>query len=486
MEPESATVVIVGAGFSGLGMARRLQLAGIDDFVLLERGDEVGGTWRDNAYPGCACDVRSHLYSWSFAPNPDWTRRYARGPEIQAYVLRCVQEWGLRSKIRLGAELTRAAFDEETARWTLTCADGRTFVAPFQIAAVGALKDPLIPKVPGLETFAGPSMHSARWDPSIDLAGKRVAVIGTGASAVQIVPELAGVASQVTVFQRTPAWVFPRMDSEIPAWRRWLHRSVPGWSRLARAVEYITYESRYPIVFGRRPLLRSILERLGRLHIRREVSDPAVADALTPSYALGCKRILVSDDWYGAFNRDDVRLVPSAIDEVVPAGVRSGGELHEFDALVWCTGFTVDEPLGDMELVGVGGRTVAELWGGRPKGHLGITMPGFPNAFMLLGPNTALGHNSVIIMIEAQIRYVLQAIAWVRADPSRRWVDVRPEALDGFLAEIDSKHTDQVWMTGCRSWYLNEQGENFTIWPGSTLAYIWRTRRFDPGLHTSG
>ncbi len=480
-------MVIVGAGFGGLGMARQLQLAGVDDFVILDRGDEVGGTWRDNTYPGCGCDVRSHLYSWSFELNPHWSRRYALQPEIQAYVLGCVDRWGLRDRLRFGADVVRAVFDEDRATWTLHCADGRAFRAPFQVSAIGGLKDARLPDLPGMGSFAGPSMHSARWDPTVDLQGKRVGVVGTGASAVQIVPELAGVASEVVVFQRTPAWVVPRRDGPIPRWRQWLYSRVPGLMRAVRAVEYATYEVRYPAVFGPWAPARSLVERLAKEHVRRTVRDPATAAALTPAYELGCKRILISDAFLESFNRDDVRLVCGGIDAVTPGGLRVGSEEHDVDVLIWCTGFLVDEPLGHVDVLGRGARRLAEVWGPRPSAHLGMTVPGFPNAFLLMGPNTALGHNSVIVMIEAQVRYVLQAMAWAKEQrPHRPVVEVRGSALEAFVQEVDRKHGAQVWGTGCRSWYLNAAGQNFTIWPASTLSYRRRTRRFDPALHTSG
>lgn len=480
---EETTVAIVGAGFSGLGMARQLQLAGIDDFVLLERADEVGGTWRDNRYPGCACDVRSHLYSWSFALNPDWSSRYARHDEIQDYIVDRVRAWGLRPHLRLGAQLRSAVWDEARHRWVLTCADGRSFDAAFQVAALGALKDPRVPDLPGSDSFAGPTLHSARWDPGVDLRGKRVGIVGTGASAVQIVPELAGVAS-LTVFQRSAPWVFPRLDWAIPPWRRTLYRKIPGLARLVRALEYLSYEVRHPAIFGPRPFARRPLEAFARWWARRRIRDPATAAALLPDYQLGCKRALVSDGWYEAFDRDDVTLVTEPIERVLPDGIRAGGD-HALDVLIWCTGFAVDEPLGDVEIRGLGGRSLAQQWAGRPAAHLGITVPGFPNTFLLLGPNTALGHSSVLLMIEPQIRYALQAITWVLADPDRAFVDVEQAACDAFVAEVDARHRPLTWGSGCRSWYRNQDGANWTLWPGTTAGYRWRVRRFDPRLHRS-
>lgn len=462
-----ATVCILGAGFGGLAAAIRLRRAG-HEVQVLERAATVGGTWRDNRYPGVACDVRSHLYSLSFAPNPDWSHRYAQGAEIQAYLERLQAAHQL--PIRFGSDVVLQEWLGD--RWRLTCRDGHTVEARFVVNAIGALRDPRLPDLPG--RFDGPEMHSARWDPSVELSGKRVGVIGTGASAIQVIPGLVDTVGELHVFQRTPAWVVSRDDHPYPAWSRWMFRNVPGWMALRRLAIYLSHEVRYPLAFGRlgaaSRLFRWSLER----HIRQQVSDPSLAARLTPDYQPGCKRILISDDYYPAMTRPHVRL-HSAVRERLPTGVRTADADVPLDALIYCTGFRVDEPLGGMDVRGVGGRSLRQVWAARPQAYMGVTVPGFPNSFMLLGPNTALGHSSVLVMIEAQIRWIEQAI---RLAGSGR-VDTRTEALDAFLGEVDEQVSSQVWMSGCQSWYLSRGGQNFTIWPGSTLSYLWRMRRLD-------
>ena len=485
--PELCTALIVGTGFSGLAMAHALKRAGIDDIVLLERASAVGGTWRDNRYPGCACDVPSHLYSLSVAPNAAWSHRYARQPEIRAYLEGFTVDEDLARHIRFDADVDHARFDAQTGRWTVTTTDGRRFDARFFIAGVGGLKDPRYPDIPGMDRFEGTALHSARWDPDVDLACKRVAVVGTGASAIQLVPALAPIARQLTVFQRTPAWVLPRDDRPISVLQQALLGGIPGLMPLVRLYTYLQMESRYFAVFRRRSLVRRGIEALVRRHIRQHVPDAALAERLLPSYAMGCKRILVSDDWYPAMARDNVDLMDQSVVEVLPHGLRTAdGQEHPVDAIVWCTGFLVDEPLGEMKIEGLDGQDLLTVWDGRPKGWLGITMAGFPNAFLLLGPNTALGHNSVVIMIEAQVRYIVQAIEWTRKLSETAWIDVDSAAVDRFVDDIDRAHSAQVWQSGCQSWYLNAAGQNFTLWPGSTLSYMWATRRFDPLVYRVG
>ena len=469
-----STVCVVGSGFGGLAAAIALKAEG-HEVRILERADDLGGTWRDNVYPGCACDVRSHLYSLSGELNPDWSRSFSGREEIQAYLQRVADKHALRPLIRFGSHVVRQTWTGDG--WRLECADGHEETARFVVNAIGALRDPRIPELPGLGGFEGPTMHSAHWDSSVELAGKRIGVVGTGASSIQVVPSICEAAAEVHVFQRTPAWVVPRGDRAYAEATKWLFRTVPGLMALYRLAIYLEHELRYPLAFGHLGVVSRLFRWAMERRIRKVVPDRALAERLTPSYQPGCKRILISDDWYPAMMRDDVRL-HGAVDEVLAGGVRAGDEEIDLDVLVFCTGYRVDDPLGPMEVFGVDGRNLREVWSGRPQAHLGILMPGFPNAFGLLGPNTALGHNSVVIMIEAQVRWLVQAIAHAPEGV----VDVRREVLDDFLADIDAAHTDQVWMSGCRSWYLNERGENFTIWPGSTLAYLWATRRFDPSI----
>lgn len=484
--PETCEFALIGSGFSGIGMAIALRRAGLDDVLLLERGPALGGTWRDNIYPGCGCDVPSHLYSLSGEPTPEWSRVYARQPEIRAYLEGIAGRHDLHRRCRFDCDITEARFDEAEARWHLRAADGRRFVARFVIFGIGGLKDPRYPAIPGIESFEGISLHSARWDPTVDLRGKRVGLVGTGASAIQLGPALAPEAGRTVIFQRTPPWVIPRRDRAYGPLARALYR-LPGVLWLERTLLYYFWELRHPLVFAKPGLIGRIYERLLRRHIRRSVDDPALAARVTPDYRAGCKRVLLSDDWYATLNRPDVDLIDTPIEAIEPHGIRlTDGTTIELDAIAWCTGFTVDRPMGDMKVHGLGGRELGEFWDGRPRAHLGITVPGFPNAFILLGPNTALGHSSVLVMIEAQIGYVMDAIRHLRGRPHLRWLDVRPDALDAFTAEVDAAHADTVWSSGCSSWYIDDEGHNFTLWPGTTLAYRWRTRRFDPTLHTFG
>lgn len=484
---EHATVCIIGSGFAGIAAAAKLREAGINDIVVLERAHAVGGTWRDNTYPGCACDIPSHLYSLSFALKPDWTHTYARQPEIRAYLEDTTTQLGLRRHLRFGADIEQCRFDRGTGRWTIAATDGRRWIARFLIAGVGGLRDPHIPALPGLGSFQGQSWHSARWDDSVDLAGKRVAVVGTGASAIQIVPAIAGTAEEVHVFQRTPPWIVPRRDRTYTSLERSLFRAMPVLMRTLRAGIFWRNDLRYSLAFERDGVFARGLERLLRWSIGREVSDPELAERLTPTYSPGCKRILISSDWYPALQRDDVHVHDGGAQALHPEGIEAAsGEVIPVDVLLWCTGFRVDDPLGTLAVTGPDGQDLRAFWGTRPRAHLGVTTPGFPNAFLLLGPNTALGHNSVVVMIEAQVGYAVQAIRHTMSRGESTWLDVRPERLEAFVDEVDRKLEGQVWQSGCRSWYLNEAGENFTIWPGSAGSYARRMRNFNADDHNLG
>lgn len=486
-EVESASVCIVGSGFAGIGAAIQARAQGFRRIVVLERAASVGGTWRDNTYPGCACDIPSHLYSFSFHLSPDWKRHFATQPEIRQYLEDVVDAHGVRPLLRFRAEVLTAHFDESRAIWRVTCADGRCFEAPVLLAGLGPLRIPKFPEGVGRERFLGPSMHSAQWDASVDLSGKRVAVVGTGASAIQVVPAIAGTAAHVHVVQRTPAWVTPRMDFAYPQALRSLFRSVPPLLTGLRGLIYAYQELLYPMVFAGPSWLRARIAKRMRQHIVREMGGEAEAAALIPQYSPGCKRILNSSAWYPALRRSDVSVHGAGLAEVQEDGILlDNGTRLPIDVLVYCTGFVVDDPLGSLHVVGRGGVSLREYWGGRPRAHLGVTVPGFPNLFLLLGPNSGLGHNSVVIMIEAQIRYICEALRYLSGLGPRAWLEARPEALDAFVDEIDRAHIDQVWNTGCSSWYLNAEGQNFSIWPGSTLSYMARTYWFDRAHYTVG
>ncbi|MBW1598851.1 NAD(P)/FAD-dependent oxidoreductase [Streptomyces sp. JJ38] len=474
-----AKVVIVGTGFSGLGQAIQLLKAGIDDFVVLEKADDVGGTWRDNSYPGCACDIQSHMYSFSYEQHPGWTRSFSSQPEILAYLRRVADKYRLRDHIRFGQEMTGARWDEDARTWTVTTRAGDTFTARFLVSGVGALHLPSIPELPGIERFTGTTFHSATWNHDYDLRGKRVAVIGTGASAVQFVPRIAPEVRELHLFQRTPPWVMPKPDHAMPAWVRSTFRAVPAAQRAYRALLYGLLEVR-AVGFNNHTRLMKAAELIARRHIRKQIRDPELRRRVTPDYTMGCKRALISNDYYPALDRPDVHVVTDGVREVRENGiVDQAGVERPVDAIIYGTGFHVTDAFDHLDITGTGGHSLSKQWAEEGmRTHLGITVAGFPNLFFLLGPNTGLGHNSVVFMIEAQSRYVVQAI---RAAEQRgaAAVEVRPEVQETFNRDIQRQLREGVWTTGgCTSWYLDAQGVNRTIWPGFTWRYWLRTRRF--------
>jgi cation diffusion facilitator CzcD-associated flavoprotein CzcO len=474
-------VAVIGAGFSGLGAAIRLRREGIEDFVVLERADEVGGTWQANTYPGCQCDVASHLYSFSFMPNPDWSRGYSKQPEIWEYLRRCADRGGVRPHLRLGCEVIDASWDEDARRWRIETSTG-ALTADILIAGPGGLSEPSIPTFPGLESFDGPVFHSAAWDHDVDLRGKRVAVVGTGASAIQIVPAIQPEVARLDVFQRTPPWIVPHGDRPIGRLKRRLYRLFPPLQKLARAGVYM---SREPLVVGlvHRPRLLRVVERLALRHMRRQVPDPDLRRRLRPSYRIGCKRILPSNEWYPALLKENVEVVSEGIAEVRPEGIVDGaGRLHELDAIVMATGFKVmDLPIAERVRGRMG--TLAETWRDGMRAYLGTTISGFPNLFMLVGPNTGLGHNSLVYMIESQLNYVLDALRLIE-ERGLASVDVRPEVQQAFNDDLAQRLRGSVWNSGgCASWYLDSRGCNRTIWPRQTWSFRRMTRRFDPASY---
>ena len=475
------TVAIIGSGFAGIGMAASLNRAGLTDLVLLERAADLGGTWRDNSYPGAACDVPSHLYSFSFAPNPGWSRSFSPQPEIWAYLRRVAAEEGVTGKIRFGEEVTSARWDPAARLWRVETTGG-ALTARFLVSAAGPLSDPMIPDLPGLGTFAGAVFHSATWDHDYDLAGRSVAVIGTGASAIQFVPRIQALASQVTVFQRTPPWIMPRHDRPISRWERWLFRHVPVTQRVARAGIYCGRES-YALGFVKEPAILRAAQALALRHLHRQVTDQDLAARLTPSYRMGCKRILLSNDYYPALAEPNVRLVTDGIAEIREQSVlTSDGTKHHVDVLIFGTGFHVtDFPLAHR-IFGPDGVSLASHWSDQPAqtAFRGTTTAGFPNLFVLTGPNTGLGHNSQVFMIEAQVRYVLGALQHARRHGADR-IEVRPAPQAAYDRVVQRKMRRTVWVTGgCKSWYLDAEGRNVALWPDFTWRYAWLTRRFDP------
>jgi cation diffusion facilitator CzcD-associated flavoprotein CzcO len=469
------TVAIIGSGFSGIGLAIRLKQDGVEDFVVLERNEGVGGTWWANTYPGCACDVPSHLYSFSFAPNPDWTRTYSRQPEIREYLRRVVEEHGVTPYIRLNTEVRGARWDED--HWEIETSQG-PITAKVLVSAAGPLVEPKLPDFPGLERFQGPAFHSARWDHSMSLKGKRVAAVGTGASAIQFVPKIAPEVEQLHVFQRTPPWVMPHSSRPITRTERRLYRLFPPLQRLVRGGIYTAREL-LVLGFVKRPPAMRLLERVSRKHMARSL-PPELMEKATPDYRLGCKRILPSNDWYPALARDNVELVTDAVTEVRERSiVTADGTEREVDAIVFGTGFhVVDMPIGQM-VTGREGRTLADVWKGSPRAHLGCTVPGFPNLFILLGPNTGLGHSSMVYMLESQLAFVIGALREMRAR-NAAIVEVRDDVVEKYNAEIQARLQSTVWNTGCQSWYLDAQGRNPTLWPDWTWRFRLLTAHFDP------
>ncbi|MFN8113274.1 MAG: NAD(P)/FAD-dependent oxidoreductase [Solirubrobacterales bacterium] len=472
-------VAVIGTGFSGLGMSIKLKRSGVEDFVVLERASSVGGTWRDNTYPGIQCDVPSHLYSLSFAPNPDWSRAFSPGPEIWEYLKRTADEQGITPHIRFDSEVTEARWDAERRNWVLQTATG-VVRARVLVAGLGGLVEPRLPDVPGIEDFPGEVMHSARWDHDYDFRGKRVAVIGTGASSIQIVPQLQPIVAELDLFQRTPAWIAPRRDHAISARRRRLYKRFPVLQKLTRQWIFWTREV---MVLGlvKRPQLLGIVERAARAHLNKQVSDPDLRRKLTPDYTIGCKRILISNDFYPALTQPNVDVVPEGMTEVRGNRVvGSDGTEREVDAIVLGTGFQVTDFPGAKVIYGRDGdRSLSEIWQGSPKANRCTTVAGFPNLFVLGGPNDGIGHTSAVEMIEHQFTYVLDALATMRREGLAA-VDVRPEVQERFVADLDRKMEDTVWLQGgCASWYLDSQGRNSTLWPDWTAAHARATEHFD-------
>jgi len=475
-------VAIIGAGFAGLGAAIRLKQRGMDDFVVLERAGDLGGTWRDNTYPGCACDVPSHLYSFSFALNPDWPDTYSGQADIWAYLRDCAHRCGIEPHLRYHHEVREAAWDERQGHWTVDTTRGR-LTADVLVAAGGPLADPSVPDLPGLDTFAGTSFHSARWRHDHDLTGRRVAVIGTGASAIQFVPKIAPTVGRLDLFQRTPAWVMARANPPFSTRRRRLLRGSRTRLRLKRAATYLAMEL---TAFGfLHPRVMWFAERMAQRNLRRAIPDPGLRARVTPNYRMGCKRILLSGTYLPTLNRDNVNVITDPITQIRPDGVvTADGATHQVDTIIFATGFHATDPPIAPRIRGRGGVSLAQTWKGSPRAYLGTTVAGFPNLFLLLGPNTGLGHNSVLLMMETQLSYLLGALDYLRENGLRA-IEPTARAQEEFIAQTDRRMAGTVWARGgCHSWYQDANGRNAAIWPGTTLRYRRRVRRFDPRAYT--
>ncbi len=467
-------VLILGAGFSGLSMARALEGSGLGlRYQILEKATDLGGTWFENRYPGCACDVHSHLYSFAGYDNPDWSRLFARQPEIWRYMKKAAVDFGIAPHIRFGCRAVAARWEDGTRLWHTRLASGEEITSRFLVSGVGALHVPRLPDLEGIGTFTGPAFHSAQWRDDVPLEGRTVAVIGTGASAAQFIPEIAPRVARLTVYQRTAAWVLPRLDREISAAWRDRFRRHPWLMHALRGALFRIYDARHR-AFAADGWLRRFVERQALAHLRRQVADPELRAVLTPDYRIGCKRVLVSSDYYPALARPNVELVTDPIARIAPdAVVTADGRQRAADVLIYGTGFHVADLLRDLTIEGRNGRSLAETWRERISAYLGITVAGFPNFFLLLGPNTGLGHNSVVLMIEAQVKHVLDCLK--RAGTGA--IEVTPEAQGRYLDELRRRLRSTVWESGgCRSWYLDaNSGESPVLWPGNVREYQRRT-----------
>jgi cation diffusion facilitator CzcD-associated flavoprotein CzcO len=469
--------LIIGAGFTGLGAAIKLKQAGVEDIVIVERSDRVGGTWRDNTYPGIACDIPSLLYSFSFVKNPSWSRAYPTGGEICAHIEDLTDQFGLRQLIRFDTEITGLSFAEDTGVWTATTKGRKRFQARTVVLASGPLADHKFPEIRGIDTYQGQKIHSADWDHDYDFAGKRVAVIGTGASAVQIVPELVKTADFVKVFQRTPGWVIPRLDTKMPAAVQSLFAKVPATLEFARQVLFWGHEASATALVWKSPL-SSVVARVGKAHLRRAVADPWLRRQLTPDFTPGCKRMLVSSDYYPALQRDNCKLIDWPIATLSPAGIRtSDGVEHHLDAIVFATGYDVHLSGPPFPVTGLGGRSLQQDWSGHAAAYKSASAHGYPNLFFMCGPNSGPGHNSLLVFVEGQLDYLVAGVSAI-LDNDLRYLDVREDIQHAYNEQIQRRLSRTTWMSGCNSWYLTDDGFNASMYPGFATQYLRQMRDF--------
>jgi len=470
--------LIIGAGFSGIAIGISLKRAGLERFLILDEGAEPGGTWRDNTYPGAACDVESHLYSFSFAPNPTWSRTFSPQSEILEYIKNCTRDFQLDGHFRFGTRVVATQWLEGLALWETRAADGATFRSRALIVATGGLSRPALPDIPGIDSFQGRKFHSARWPRETLSPTARVGVIGTGASAIQIIPQLAGKVQKLHIFQRTAPWVLPKMDGQVSPFEKKLLEFAPGLTRLIRLIQYIRHES-LVLGFIRTPGALRIGEWFGHRHIKASISDPELRQKLTPSFRMGCKRILLSNEYYPALLKPGVALETQPIDCVTPNGIRlRDGTERPLDTLIFATGFNASEAGPPFPITGRDGRTLAQDWNQGASAYRGTTVPGYPNVFMIVGPNTGLGHSSMLLMIEAQTKYITQAIQKILPTPGLA-IEVSPDAHDLYQTWLNRRLQGTIWNTGCQSWYLTRDGRNPTLWPGTTWGFMRMTKRFD-------
>ncbi len=474
-------IAILGAGFAGMGMAIRLREEGFSNFTIYEKADEVGGTWRENRYPGVACDVPSHLYSFSFEPNPQWTRRYSPGGEIWDYMRRCAEKYDLYRSIEFGKTVTGIKHDG--SQWRIDFADGAVVAADIVVSGLGGLHEPNIPDFAGADAFAGPVFHTANWRDDVDLAGKRVAIIGSAASALQVVPEIVGEVAHLDIYQRTANWIAPRDDYGYPGWVRRIFAAAPWLARAYRGLIFAMMEGRFPAFLKDDNRVKRVARRQFEHYMKRAVKDPELRARLTPDYPVGCKRVLISDDYYDAVQRPEVELVTSGIASFTERGLRDKvGIERAADIVILATGFKPFDILERLDVVGPSGKSLRQAWAGGAAAHRTIMAPGFPNFFMLLGPNSALGHNSVILMIEAQVNYIIKLLknaSWPGA-----LIEPRPKAAAAFDAALQASLQERVWAADCGAWYIDENGRNYTLYPHAVRQFLREMKTPDMGEFT--
>ena len=478
-------IAIIGSGFAGLLFGIKLKQAGIESFTIYEKADRIGGTWRDNVYPGAACDVPAHLYSYSFESKADWTKKYAEQPEILGYLEHCAAKYGLLSHLRVGVEIAEARFDEATASWQLRSKTGESFEARIVVSACGQLNRPAYPDIPSLQSFSGPTFHSARWPNDVALSDRRIAVIGTGASAIQFVPRVAEQAKSLTVFQRSAPWIVPKPDRSYGHLEQTLYKWIPAVQSVLRSSLFASLELGF---FGLRSgsTIHRVAQSLCERYLHKSVPDEQLRKVLTPNYPAGCKRILISNDYYQTLIKPHVSVVTEPIVSAQPEGLLTqDGVLHSVDVIIYGTGFRASEFLAPMRIIGRDGRELSEVFSGGAAAYLGITVPCFPNFFLLYGPNTNLGHNSILYMLEAQAHYILSAVKMLR-DGKAHYLEVKPEPMLLFRQELKRRFHGTVWEANCTSWYKTATGEQTNNWPGLAFSYRLRTRRLHLADYDTG
>ncbi len=471
--------LIIGSGFSGLCAAIKLKEQGEHNFIVLERNDWLGGTWYDNHYPGAACDVESHLYSFSFEPNPNWSRQFSPQQEILKYMEHCAAKYDLNKHLQYNTTVTQALFNEKEATWMVTAQGGNTFTTRAIISCSGGLSQPMYPDIKGIETFKGEMFHSAKWDKSFDWKNKTIAVIGTGASAIQIVPAIAADVKQLCLFQRTSPWIMPKPDAEISSLRKWLYNNLPYTQHLYRRRLYWQHEL-MALGFIKHPGILKFAGKLSLRFLKRSVSDEKLRKKLTPDYVMGCKRVLISNEYYPALVRKNVEVIIDSIQQINETGVLTkDGNQRNVDAIIIATGFQAAEEVSRFAVKGRNGVDLNEAWRDGAEAYLGTTVAGFPNMFLVVGPNTGLGHSSMILMIEAQVNLIMESLKALKQKQAK-FIDLKPQVQLDYNKEIQEKLQHTVWQNGgCQSWYQMRNGKNVTLWPGFTFTFINRTKKFE-------